>query len=98
MKDLGEASYVLGIQILKDRKNRSISLSQAAYIDKIMVNYGYLHVRHGITLSKDQSPKTPKEEECIKMVPYASTIGSLIYTMLCTRPDIYYVVRMISRY
>ena len=37
MKDLGEANYVLGIQILRNRKNRSIALSYAAYIDKILV-------------------------------------------------------------
>ena len=34
MKDLGEATYILGIQIFRDRKNRTLSLSQASYIDK----------------------------------------------------------------
>ena len=36
MKDLGEASYVLGIQIIRDRKNRLLALSQVAYIDKVL--------------------------------------------------------------
>ena len=36
MKDLGEAAYILGIQIFRDRKNRTLSLSQASYIDKVM--------------------------------------------------------------
>ena len=31
-------------------------------------------------------------------IPYASTVGSLMYTMLCTRPDICYVVGVVSRY
>ena len=31
-------------------------------------------------------------------VPYASAVGSLMYAMLCTRPDIYFVVGMVSRY
>ena len=34
----------------------------------------------------------------MKNVPYASVVGSLIYVMLCTRPDIHYVVRLVSRY
>ena len=35
MKDLGEAAYVLGIRIFRDRKNRQLAFSQASYIDKI---------------------------------------------------------------
>ena len=31
-------------------------------------------------------------------IPYASTIGSLMYVMLCTRLDIYYAVRVVNRY
>ena len=34
----------------------------------------------------------------MRQVPYASAVGSLIYAMLCIRPDIYYSVGMISRY
>ncbi|KAL5554420.1 hypothetical protein UlMin_041821 [Ulmus minor] len=41
MKDLGEASYVLGIRIFRDRKNKMLALSQASYIDKILEKYGY---------------------------------------------------------
>ena len=36
MKDLGEASYILGIQIIRDRKNKILALSQASYIDKVL--------------------------------------------------------------
>ncbi|XP_031279083.1 secreted RxLR effector protein 161-like [Pistacia vera] len=31
-------------------------------------------------------------------IPYASAVGSLMYAMLCTRPDIAYVVSVTSRY
>ena len=34
----------------------------------------------------------------MRWIPYASTVGSLMYAMLCTRPDIYYVVGIVSRY
>ena len=36
MKDLGEANYILGIKLLRDRKNKLLALSQASYIDKIL--------------------------------------------------------------
>ena len=105
MKDLGEASYVLGIQIIRDRKNRLLALSQASYIDKVLIRFsmqnskkGQLPSRHGVILSKEQCPKTPQEEEDMRRVPYASAVGSLMYAMLCTRPDICYAVGIVSRF
>ncbi|KAK0584614.1 hypothetical protein LWI29_016110 [Acer saccharum] len=66
MKDLGEASYVLGIQLIRDRKNKLLALSQASYFDKMLIKFamqnskkGNLPTRHGVTLSKEQCPKTP---------------------------------------
>jgi hypothetical protein len=95
MKALGEASYNIGIKLLRDRHNRMIGLSQAPYMDKDMARFsmldskkGLLPFRHGVPLTKEQCPKTPQEEEQMKDVPYASVVGSLMYAMLCTRPDI----------
>ncbi|XP_070010450.1 secreted RxLR effector protein 161-like [Nicotiana sylvestris] len=59
---------------------------------------GFLPFRHGVSLSKDQSPKTNGEIEKMKAVPYASAMGSLMYVMLCTRPDICFVVGVVSRF
>ncbi|TYK24002.1 gag/pol protein [Cucumis melo var. makuwa] len=105
MKYLGDAQYVLGIQIVRNRKNRTLVMSQASYIDKMLSRYkiqksnkGLLSYRYGIHLSKKQCPKTPQEVEDMRKIPYASVIGSLMYAMLCTRPDICFLVRMVSRY
>ena len=46
----------------------------------------------------DQCPKTHEEEEDMSHVPYVSAVGSLIYAMVCTRPDIAYAVGVLSRY
>ena len=66
MKYLGQVSYVLRIQIIRDRKNRLLALSQASYIDKVLARFsmqnskkGQLPTRHGIILSKEQCPTTP---------------------------------------
>ena len=82
-----------------------LGLSHATYIDQILARFsmqdskkGFLPFRHGITLSKDKCPKTPNEIEKRKAVPYASTVGSLMYAMLCTRPDICFDVSMVSKY
>jgi len=105
MKDLGEANYVLGIRILRDRKNKMIALSQASYIDKILEKYamqnskkGGQPSRSGITLSNSDCPKTSEEREYMAKVPYASAVGSLMYAMLCTRPDICHAVGIVSRF
>ncbi|TYK04622.1 gag/pol protein [Cucumis melo var. makuwa] len=59
---------------------------------------GLLSYRYGIHLSKEQCPKTPQEVKDLRKIPYASAVGSLMYAMLCTRPDICFSVRMVSRY
>ena len=105
MKDLGEAAYILGIKIYRDRSKRLIGLSQSAYIDKVLKRFsmqdskrGYLSMSHGITLNKSQCPNTKDERERMSKIPYASAIGSIMYAMLCTRPDVSYALSITSRY
>jgi hypothetical protein len=43
-------------------------------------------------------PKTQEEIEYMSRVPYSSTVGSLMYAMVCTRPDIAHAVGVVSRY
>ena len=59
---------------------------------------GFVPFRVGISLSSNQRPKTQAEIECMRGIPYASAVGSLIYAMLCTRPDICFAIGMVSRY
>ncbi|MFW5439002.1 hypothetical protein, partial [Paenibacillus apiarius] len=53
---------------------------------------------HGINLSKTMSPKTDEERSRMTRVPYASVIGSIMYAMLCTRPDVAYALGVVSRH
>ncbi|KAM6591354.1 hypothetical protein CsatA_013959 [Cannabis sativa] len=50
------------------------------------------------TLSKEQSPKTEKEIEAMKDVPYSNAIGSVIYLMVSTRPYLGYATSVLSKY
>ena len=58
MKDLGEASYMLGIKIYRDRSRRLIRLSQSTYLDKVLKKFkmdqskkGFLPMLQGVKLS-----------------------------------------------
>jgi hypothetical protein len=103
MKDLGEAAYILDIKIYRDRSKRLIELSQDAYIDKILNQFniqdskkGFLPILHGITLSKNQCSSTPDEQERMRAISYASTIGSIMYIVLRTCLDVSYALSTMS--
>ena len=53
---------------------------------------------HGIKLNKSQSPTMKDERERMDKISYASAIGSIMYAMLCTRPDVSYALIMTSRF
>ena len=53
---------------------------------------------HGITLSKSTCPKSQDERTHMILIPYASTIGSIMYAMICTIPDTSYALSVTSRY
>ena len=105
MKDLGEASYILGMKIYRDRSRRLLGLSQSTYIDTVLKRFsmenskkGYLPIPSGITLSKRDCVTTPEEREHMSRIPYASAVGSIMYAMTCTRPDVAYSLGVVSRY
>ena len=47
MKDLGQATYILGIKIYRDRSERLIGLSQSTYIDQILRRFSMQNSKHG---------------------------------------------------
>ncbi|KAK2382607.1 hypothetical protein QL285_070129 [Trifolium repens] len=59
---------------------------------------GFIPMQHGLFLSKTQSPSTKEERNHMNKIPYASAIGSIMYAMLCTRPDVSYALSATSRY
>ena len=49
----------------------------------------FLPVLQGVKLSKTQNPTTEENRKRMKVIPYASVIGSIKYAILCTRPIVY---------
>jgi hypothetical protein len=105
MKDLGEAFYVLGIEIHRDRGKRVLGLSQKSYIEKVLKKFN-MHkcnptpapIVKGVKFGKCQSPENQYEINEMKAVSYASAVRSLMYAQVCTRPDLAFVTGMLVRY
>jgi len=104
MKDLGPAKQILGIRITRDRKCKKLWLSQEKYIEKVLQRFNMAKAKAvstplptSLKLSVKQSPNE-QEEEYLQKVPYASAVGSLMYAMVCTRPDLAHAVGVVSRF
>ena len=52
----------------------------------------------GVKLTETQSPTTAEDRERMKVIPYASAIGSIKYAMLCTRPIVYLTMSLARGY
>ncbi|RVW17199.1 Retrovirus-related Pol polyprotein from transposon TNT 1-94 [Vitis vinifera] len=103
--DLGEAYFVLGIEIYRDRSRNLLGLSQRAYINRVLKRFnmqtckaGDVPVVKGDKLSNEQCPKNDLEKDAMKTIPYASAIGSLMYAQVCMRPNIAFIVNVLGRY
>eukprot|EP00253_Pinus_taeda_P035567 PITA_35567 len=103
MKDLGATNYILGIEIKRDQAKRKLWLNQRKYVETILQRFNMqdskpakVPIPVGVRLSVEQCPKTQEEEEDMSHVPYASAVSSLMYAMVCTRPDIAHVVGVLS--
>src|SRR3954463_13312321 len=58
----------------------------------------FLPVLQGVKLSKTQSPTMTEDRKRMKVIPYASAIGSIKYDMLCTRPIVYLAMSLARGY
>nr|GEW74026.1 hypothetical protein [Tanacetum cinerariifolium] len=105
MKDLGEAVYILRIKIIRDRSKRLIALSQSAYLEKILKKFrmknskkGYNPMMEKPDYRKSQGAKTYTEVHHMQRAPYALAIGSIMYAVRCTRPDVAFAQNLCSRF
>lgn len=105
MKELGEARKILGIEISRDTQHRKIYLSQKSYLAKVLSKFKMLNAKAvGVPfaphfkLSSVQSPKSEEERKEMSHIPYSSAVGSLMYSMVCTWPDLAHSMSIVSRF
>jgi len=105
MKDLGAAKQILGMRITRDRKNKKLTLFQIEYIEKVLKIFNMhnatpvsIPLASHFKLSKEMCPNTQEEMDYMSKFPYASRVGSLMYAMVYTRPDMAHALGVVSRY
>ena len=93
------------MRIITDKANGTLKLSQSEYVKKILSRFNMNETKSVSTplgshfkLSKEQSSKIEEERDHMSKVLYASTIGNLMYDMVCTRPDIAHAMGVVSRF
>ncbi|GAA0185895.1 transmembrane signal receptor [Lithospermum erythrorhizon] len=105
MKDLGMAKKILGMEIKRSLDQGKLWLSHERYILKVLQRFNMelskpvsCPLSSHFEWSKDGCPKKQIDLDKMKNVLYASTVGSLMYAMICTRPDIAYSVVVVSKF
>ncbi|GKC80721.1 retrovirus-related pol polyprotein from transposon TNT 1-94, partial [Tanacetum coccineum] len=101
MKELGEAKKILGMEIVRDRSRKILRVSQSGYVSKILNNFKIDNGK-SVQMSLGGHFKQPLKDFPVRdydvkrmsKVSYENAVGSLMYLMVCTRPDIVYAVRL----
>ena len=111
MSDCGEVSHFLGISMLRDRSRRTISIHQEHFASQILERFGMSEC-HAVATPLDPSIKlcrAPSEGEITEKSAdaadkpadttlFRSIVGSLMYLMVSTRPDIASAIGIISQF
>ncbi|GJV62343.1 retrotransposon protein, putative, ty1-copia subclass [Tanacetum coccineum] len=99
MKELVEAKKILGMKIVRDRSRNILRVSQSRYVSKVLNNFRIdngksvkMPLGGHFKLSLKDCPVRDCDVERMSKVSYANAVGSSMYLMVCTRPDIAYAV------
>ena len=95
----------MGIRIHRDRRNGKLGFSQKKYVEKILVRFKMnkakpvnVPLTSLFKLSLGLCPRNVEEKDYMSRVPYANTLGCLMYAIVCTRPDFSHAVDVFSKY
>jgi len=100
MKDLGDLHFFLGMEVERDRAQRLLYINQIGYLKEILKRFCMEDCK-AIGVPLDPKTKLKKNEsKDVEMVkaPYQQAVGSLMYAMLCTRPDLTYPISVMSQH
>lgn len=105
IKDLGAARKILGMDISRDREKGILTLSQNDYLIKVLKTFNMWDCKTVQTPLGSQiklQALTEKQEQeqsrFMDDVPYSSAVGSLMYAMVGSRPELAYAVGLVCRY
>ncbi|CAI7783060.1 unnamed protein product [Closterium sp. NIES-54] len=97
-KDLGPLQNYLGMTIIRDRSARTITLSQSHYIGQVLEKFEMAQAKPVSTPLPFGHQLAPPTSPSASSRPYAELVGSLMYAMMCTRPDLAYPISVLARF
>src|SRR5271155_5336503 len=100
MKDMGELKYFLGIQVHRDRERKIIHISQPGYNRTILERFGMQDSKPASTPLSNGArlTKATMADVLTDQKEYQSMVGSIMYAMLATRPDLAQSIQQISQF
>lgn len=106
ISDLGTPRYIVGVSVDWDRTTQTVALSQTAFIDRVVQQFGQsdahplsLPMEPGSKLRRpDRESQSQEEKDDISKLPYRSLVGCLLYIAIASRPDIAFAVQQLSQF
>ena len=105
MVDFGEVSVVLGMRITRDRERGVLCIDQEKYAEEVLRRFGMENCKPiSIPLPTDQKlvkaqgAFTEEERRSMEATPYRQVVGSLMYLMVSTRPDLAAALGVLARF
>jgi len=97
MKDLGEAKVILGLKIRRENALGTLKLSQGKYAAQVLEKFGMAEC-NPIETPLEVGLQLVKTDESGDALPYREAVGSLMYLMVRTRPDLVFAIGKLSRF
>jgi len=98
MKDLGNAKWILQMEVTQSDDRKKVTLSQSQYIEDILERHGMANCHPAKTPMESGLSLPILAEPEVDVTMYQQLIGSLMYAMVCTHPDISYAVGVVARH
>jgi len=101
----GPAENFVGLNINRDRPNKTLHLSSPSYIEKVLAKFNMtecnpfrIPAEPSLRLSRDMESADVETTAKMRSIPYRQVIGSLMYAAITFRPDITYAVNQLARF
>jgi Reverse transcriptase (RNA-dependent DNA polymerase) len=105
MTDAGEVDVILGIKIIRNKESGLLMMSQEHYANQVLERFNMqmsegknLPLPPGTKMTSHLSPVSESERNQMSSCPYREAVGSLMYLMISTRPDLASAVQLVSRF
>ena len=99
MSDTGDCAFVLGIEIVDNAVNGTVTLCQRRYVQDILHRFGMQDCKPAASPVDISTKLVPNDSSATSIdAPYREAVGALMHLMCATRPDIAFAVGMVARF